>query len=63
MTVERAAEIISGHMDEIVGLFKPGAKIAILVRSPGHPDRDFMMTDDSIEELEQMLARRKAKKP
>jgi hypothetical protein len=46
-----AGEAISGHMDEILGLFKPGAKITVIVRFPGLPDRDLIMSDDELEEV------------
>jgi len=49
---------VASYMERIVKHFKPGVKIAVLVRSPGFPDRDFMMTDDSIPELRAMLDRR-----
>ncbi len=54
---------VSSHMESITKLFKRGVKIAVLVRSPGFPDRDFMMTDDAIPELRAMLARREGRKP
>lgn len=54
---------VSSHMEKIVKLFKRGVKIAVLVRSPGFPDRDFMMTDDAIPELRAMLDRREPPQP
>lgn len=53
-------EAVADHMDEILALFKPGAKICVLVRTPCHPDRDFMMTNDHLDELTAMLVRRKS---
>lgn len=53
-------QTVAGYMERITKLFKPGVKIAVLVRSPGFPDRDFMMTDDAIPELRAMLDRRDA---
>ncbi len=58
MTLSDVQEIVSDKMDEIKKCFKPGAKIAVLVRSPGFPARDFLMTDDNIPELIAMLERR-----
>lgn len=52
------AAIVSDHMCEILRLFKPGAKIAIVVRSPGFPERDFIMTNDTLPELIGCLERR-----
>lgn len=56
--VRHVAEQVSDHMEQIVALFKPGVKIAVMVRTPGFPDRDFMLTDDTIPELRAMLDRR-----
>lgn len=60
MSLVEVQEDVSGYLDKIIRLFKPGAKIAVLVRSPGSPDRDFMMTDDDLDELISMISRRKA---
>lgn len=49
---------VSDHMDKIKAMFKSGVKIAVLVRTPGHPTRDFMMTDDDSAELIAMIERR-----
>lgn len=48
---------VAGHMDEIKRYFKPGAKVTVMVRFPGHPTRDFMMTDDDLSGLREMLDR------
>ena len=53
-----ASQIVAGHMESIVACFKPGVKITVLVRTPGAPDCDFMMTDDTTEELMAMIERR-----
>lgn len=58
--LQQTAAIISEHMDAIVACFKPGVKITVLVRVPEHPDRDFLMTDDDIDEVIAMAQRRKA---
>lgn len=47
-------------MDGILANFKSGAKITVLVRHPGSPDQDFMMTSDAFDEMEAMLKRRRA---
>lgn len=54
---------VSGHMDSILECFKPGAKITVLVRQPGFPDQDFMLTSDSPDEAIALIERRKAGKP
>jgi hypothetical protein len=56
--LEMVQHDVSEYMDDIKRLFKPGVKIAVLVRTPGYPERDFMMTDDKIEELAAMIERR-----
>lgn len=53
--VQQAA---SDHLDEIKVMFKPGVKVTLLVRTPTHPDRDFVMTDDDMAEAVAMLERR-----
>lgn len=58
MTVDDVREEVAGHMIRIVSYFKPGVKITVLVRVPDFPDRDFMMTDDEIPALREMLDRR-----
>ena len=46
-------------MDEIKKLFKPECKIMVLIRTPDEPTRDFLMTDDFIDEAIAALLRRK----
>jgi hypothetical protein len=58
MTLQETAEQVQDHLEEIVRMFEPGVKITVLVRTPDHPTRDFMMTDDTIRELRSMLDRR-----
>lgn len=58
MQLEDAKNITAGAMDTILGCFKSGSKITVLVRTPGFPERDFCMTDDSFPEVIAMIARR-----
>jgi hypothetical protein len=58
MALSDVQEMVAGHMDKIVAMFKPGVKITVLVRTPDLPDRDFMMTDDDHAELIAMIERR-----
>lgn len=51
-------ERVGGCMNEIKLLFKQPAKITVMVRRPGFPDQDFMMTDDNMNELRAMIDRR-----
>lgn len=57
--LQRAAERVQDSMDEILANFKPGAKITVLVRTPGKPSADFCMTDDDLDEVIAMIRRRK----
>jgi hypothetical protein len=56
--MERVRDHIAWCLDRVKEAFKPGVKITILVRTPGLPDRDFAMTDDTWEEAIGMLQRR-----
>lgn len=58
--LQRTSEIVADCMDEIIGCFKPGVKITVLVRTPAHPDRDFCMTNDTMDDVVAMAERRKA---
>jgi len=58
MTLKETQESIGRMMEAIVAHFAPGVKITVMVRSPGYPDRDFMMTDDDPAEVAAMLQRR-----
>lgn len=59
--VQSAGEKVADHMDAIAALFKPGAKITVLVRAPGFPDgsRDFVQTNDTLDEAIAALTLRK----
>lgn len=56
----RAQEHVAACMDDILTAFKPGVKITVMIRNPSEPQRDFMMTSDTIPELRAMLDRREA---
>lgn len=53
----RIRDNVAHDMLGILTNFEDGAKIAVLVRTPGHPERDFISTDDDIVELRAMLVR------
>lgn len=55
------AASIAGLMDEIQNHFKHGSKITVVVRFPGMPDRDFIMSSDDFDEVIAALNRRKVK--
>lgn len=51
----------SDALNAIAGLFKPGVRITLLVRTPGEPDRDFLMTSEAdLSEAAAMIERRRA---
>lgn len=54
----RARDEIAGHMDEILQIFKPGAKITVIVRREGAPDQDFLMTGDDLDKVVALIRRR-----
>jgi hypothetical protein len=56
----RATEHVSACMDDILTVFKPGSKITVMVRRPGEPTQDFMLTSDDPLEVRAMLDRRAA---
>lgn len=58
--IEATRTHIAFHLDGILKAFKPGVKITVLVRTPGFPERDFVMTDDNPSEAIDMLRRRSA---
>lgn len=63
-TAARLIEVrvqIAGYMDEMLTLFKPGAKITVLVRTPGNNEADLLLTNDSMEEIAAMVERSKAR--
>jgi hypothetical protein len=56
-------ERMSNHMDAIMSMFKPGAKITVVVRSPGYGDADVIMGDDDFDEVIASIQRAKARPP
>jgi len=54
----RVKDEVAGHMDQILALWKPARKITVIVRSPGVPDQDFMMTNDEMPEVRELIRRR-----
>jgi hypothetical protein len=59
--LEEVQAEVAGHMDSILKNFKQPAEITVLVRQPDFPDgsRDFMMTDDDLDEAIKAIGRRK----
>lgn len=53
-----AQKVVAGAMDDILAIFKPGARITVMVRRPEHPERDFLMTNDELAEAAALIQRR-----
>ena len=51
-------QIASAKLEEIAECFKPGAKLTLLVRTPGNDDADFLLTNDDLSEAIKALQRR-----
>jgi hypothetical protein len=47
------------HMNAVAKHFKAGAEVTLIVRSPGFPERDFMLTNDDLDEVAAVIERRK----
>ena len=60
MNLEDVQELVADHMDAIHKYFKPGVKVTVIVRMPGYPSRDFMMTADDLSELAALIKRRES---
>ncbi|HHW32669.1 MAG TPA: hypothetical protein GXX24_00790 [Paracoccus solventivorans] len=60
MDLRDAVEVAADAMDRVLECFRPGCKITLLVRTPGHPSRDFCLTDDDLSEVAAMIERRRA---
>lgn len=49
----------SDHMSAVAKHFKAGAEVTLIVRAPGYPERDFMLTNDNLDEVAAVIERRK----
>lgn len=58
--LSRVTDFVAETMDSIAGRFKPGAKVTVIVRLPGNDEADFMLTNDTPEEIGRLIARRAA---
>lgn len=60
--VQRVGQQMGFYMEEIAKLFKPGVKLTLLVRNPGHPERNaFLSDEDNIDEAVEAI--KQLKKP
>lgn len=63
-TVMNAYRVISALLAQIKRCFTAGVTITVLVRRPGVPECDFIMSDDpNMDEVIATLQRRKDQKP
>jgi hypothetical protein len=59
--VARTGQTIAAILaDDIAPLFKPEVKLTFIARTPGHPDRDMVITNDEIREVVKVARRRAA---
>lgn len=57
--VQQTGQRIANILDrEIEPLFKPGVEITLIVRSPGFPARDMVITSDDLREVQKTIERR-----
>jgi hypothetical protein len=56
--VQDVSEQVADHMSAILAFFKSGARITVLVRTPGMPTADFVLTSDDLPEAIAALTRR-----
>lgn len=54
---------MSNHMDAMLRLFKPGAKITVVVRNPGFGDADVVIGNDDLDESIGAIERMKKREP
>lgn len=57
--LQRAGAECERHLNEMLGLFKPGVKLSLIMRMPGNPDCEFVMTTDDMDALIETIQRRK----
>lgn len=64
MTVlDEVRDRVAQHMLEIVKLWKPGAKITVIVRTPTNDRADFLMSDDDLAQVVALVERRRKGQP
>lgn len=52
-------ERLGRHMNQILALFVPGAKITVIIRPPGDVEREVLQTNDDLDEVSAALERAK----
>lgn len=56
--LKAVADEASDYLNRIAGLFKPGVKLTLIVRTPDKDDQDFILTNDLPAEAIKALDRR-----
>lgn len=56
--LEKVYQECNDHLNEISKLFQSGVKLTLIARSPGHPERDFMMSVDDLVMVQELIKRR-----
>lgn len=57
--LDAAMRIVSRHLDAIErDVFKPGMKLTFIARDPTNPEADFLMSEDDLSEVAELLIRR-----
>lgn len=51
-------DFVAGTMNDIARRFRPECKVTVIVRMPGNNKADFMLTNDTPEEVVRLIARR-----
>lgn len=60
--LQKVTEEAAGLLEQIQNLFKPGAKVTLLVRNPDiNGDAGFLLTDDSLDAVLREIRKRMAK--
>jgi len=53
-------EFAASRLDEIANILRGDPIITLIIRFANHPSQDVLMTMDTIEEIENLLQRRKS---
>ena len=59
--VHWARGVASSYLDDIKRLFKPTVHVTLIVRRPGEPESDFLLTDDELDQVQDALDRAKTR--
>ena len=52
------AEECCDRMKQVESFFAPGVEVTLIVRSPGYDSRDFMLSNDDLDEVKKLIQRR-----